>query len=209
MKYVKVINGFIANNTYLIYNEKRDCIIIDPSLDYDLIDKKIASNNLNVVGILLTHAHYDHIFSTDYFVEKYDVKVYCDENAVRYLPDPTLNLSAISANAPSKVVVKAKAEIALEEFMIADINIKTMKTYGHTKACVTYFIDEYAFTGDFIFKGTIGRTDFFDSSLDMMIDNINKFSKLEKNYFILPGHGEESTLEEERKNNKFFIKYGE
>lgn len=209
MKYIKVINGIIANNTYLLYNEKLECIIIDPSIDKNLIDNKINDKGLKVVGILLTHAHYDHIYSVDFFADKYEVDVYCDETAIKYLADPSLNLSKISKNAPHKVVINSAAKVALPEFKINDFEIKTIKTYGHTRACVTFLIDEFAFTGDFVFKGTIGRTDFFDSSMDLMINSIKEFSKLDKNYFILPGHGEESTLEDERKNNKFFIKYGE
>ncbi len=208
MKYIKVINGFISNNTYLLYNDNLECLLIDPSLDCELIDRKIIDNNLKVVGILLTHAHYDHIFSVDYFASKYSVDVYCDENAVNYIKDPTLNLSAISPNSSEKVVVKTPAIAAKSNFKIKDFDITTMKTYGHSRACITYFIDEFAFTGDFIFCGTIGRTDFFDSSMELMIKNINEFSKLDKNYFVLPGHGSETTLEEERKNNKFFLKYG-
>ncbi len=209
MKYIKVVNGVIANNTYLLYNSKLECIIIDPSLDFELIDKKIEEHELKVIGILITHAHYDHIYSVDYFASKYDVCVYIDENAFKYLKDPTLNLSAVSNNSPGKVVIKAMPKAALPKFKIGDFEIQTIKTYGHTKTCVTYLIDQFAFTGDFIFKGTIGRVDFFDSSMDLMIDSIKRFSKLEKDYFILPGHGMETTLHTEFKENKFFIKYGE
>lgn len=209
MKYIKVINGNISNNTYLLYNDKKQCIIIDPSIESDVINKKIVDNELEVVGILLTHAHYDHIYSTDFFVELYNVDVYCDEVAIEYIKNPSLNLSSVSANAPGKVVVRANAKKALPKFKLGDFEITAFKTPGHTKACVTYLIDEYAFTGDFVFKGTIGRVDFFDSSMEKMIDSINRFSKLNIDYFILPGHGEESTLEIEKKSNKFFIKYGE
>lgn len=209
MKYITVVNGIIANNTYLLYNDKLECIIIDPSIDYELIDKKINEHNLNVVAILLTHAHYDHIYSVDFFANKYDVLVYCSNNTIKYLKDPQLNLSAVSVNAPKKVVVEAKAIAVEKKFSIGDIEIDVIQTYGHTKTCISFLIDEYAFTGDFVFKGTIGRVDFFDSSMDMMIDSIKRFSKLEKNYFILPGHGPFSTLEDELRNNKFFIKYGE
>lgn len=209
MKYIKVINGKISNNTYLLYNSKNECIIIDPSLEHEVINKKIKEHDFKVVGILLTHAHYDHIYSTDYFVDLYNVDVHCSDVAVGYLKDPSLNLSSVSVNSPGKIVVKAPAKKALEEFYISDFKINTIKTPGHSRACITYLIDEYAFTGDFVFKNTIGRVDLFDSSMELMIDSINRFCKLEIDYFILPGHGEETTLESEKKNNKFLIKYGE
>ncbi|MFV0424806.1 MAG: MBL fold metallo-hydrolase [Bacilli bacterium] len=209
MKYIKIVNGIIANNTYLLYNDSPDCLLIDPSIDYELIDKNIIDSGLNVIGILLTHAHYDHIYSVDYFVDKYDCVVYCDNNAIEYLKNPNLNLSAISNNAPNKVAIKSVAKPTMNKFKIGNFEIECVKTYGHTKACVTYLIDEFAFTGDFIFKETIGRTDFFDSSMEMMIRSLKNFSKIKKNYFILPGHGAETTLKEELRNNKFLIKYGE
>ncbi len=209
MHYYRVVNGIHPNNTYLVYNDRNDCIIIDPSLGEKEIDKMITNCNFNVVGILLTHAHYDHIFSVDYFVDKYDVDVYCSKNCSEFIKDSTKNLSKTSNNAPYEMIVKAKPIIVNDDFKINDFEIKIMRTYGHSQTCLTYFIDEFAFTGDFLFKNTIGRCNLYSSSQISMNESLRNFAKLETNYQILPGHGETTTLKEELEHNPYLVQYGD
>ncbi len=205
MNYIKVVNGVHPNNTYLLY-ENNNCIIIDPSLQADIIDAVIIENGFKVCGILLTHAHYDHLYTVDYFVNKYNCDVYCSLQASTYLGDSSLNLSKTSNNSPGEVEVVAKPITVGEQFEVANFKFKVMYNPGHSMTCVTYFIDDLAFTGDFVFKGKIGRCDLFDSSLDMMYESLHKFMQLEKDFVILPGHGEQTTLFEEKAHNPHFIK---
>lgn len=206
MKYIKVINGIHPNNTYLLYDDDNNCLIIDPSLYSDIIDKEIIEHNFNVCGILLTHAHYDHIFSVDFFVDKYKCDVYCSANASKYLGDASLNLSKTSVNSPCSIEIKSKAVIVEDTLKIKGFEFTVMDTRGHSNTCVTYLIDNLAFTGDFVFKNTIGRCDLFDSSKELMDQSIYKFMNLNKNYIILPGHGDVTTLEEEKVHNSHFIR---
>ncbi len=92
--------------------------------------------------------------------------------------------------------------------MIGSFKIKAIKTYGHTKTCITFIVENIAFTGDFIFKSTVGRTDFFDSSKNSMNESLLMFSKLPKDMIILPGHGEETTLNAELENNPYLLNLG-
>lgn len=208
MKYIKIVNGPIDNNTYLLYNECNECVIVDPSFDYELIEKKIIDSRLKVKGIILTHAHYDHIISVDYFASKYEINVYCGENTSKYIKDPMLNMSGISKNSPNKIILNSSVITVKNEFQIDSFKFKCILTYGHSRTCTTFLTGVYAFTGDFVFKNTIGRVDLFDSSMELMIESIRTFSKLPLNYFILSGHGDETTLEDEKKYNKYFKKYG-
>ncbi len=205
MNYIKVVNGVHPNNTYLLY-ENNKCLIIDPSLQADIIDKVIEDNNLNVVGILLTHAHYDHLYTVDYFSHKYNCNLYCSEVAASYLCDSSLNLSKTSVNSPGAIEIKTKPIIVEDKLVIDDFNLTVMHNPGHSMSCVTYIINDFAFTGDFVFKNKIGRCDLFDSSLEKMYESLYTFMNLEKNFVILPGHGEESTLDEEKLSNPHFIK---
>lgn len=204
MEYIKVVNGIHPNNTYLIYNEKNECLIVDPSIGYEAINKVIVSYNFTVVGILVTHGHYDHLFSVDFFVEKYNVDVYCSKNCISYFNDSNKNLSITSQNSPREVILETKPKLALDKFKIRDFNIETIKTYGHTKTCVTYIIDDLCLTGDFLFKGTVGRTDFADSSIGSMTESLKKISKFSLTLTVLPGHGEVTTLGNELDNNPYF-----
>lgn len=89
-------------------------------------------------------------------------------------------------------------------YEIVNFNFKIIETKGHKDDCVSFLFENHMFTGDFLFKGTIGRTDFVDSNFADMQKSINKIKSYDKSIIIYPGHGEISTLEYEFKNNYFF-----
>ncbi len=206
MKYIKVVNGKHPNNTYLLYDNWNNCLIIDPSLESNVIDSVIIKNCFNVQGVLITHAHYDHIYSVDFFTNKYHCNVYCSKQAVEYLSNSSLNLSKTSKNSIGEVCLTSIPAVVENTLSIGNFKFKVLDTSGHSKTCITYLIDDLAFTGDFVFKGKIGRCDLFDSSLEKMYKSIHKFMDIKKDFKILPGHGEETTLELEKQFNPHFIK---
>lgn len=166
-----VIVGELETNCYIV--EKDDeCIIIDPgaeSLKIDgLIDKKL-------MGIIVTHHHYDHIGALEYFKDKYDVQVYDYSNL-----DEGQN-------------------------KIGKFVFEVVYTKGHTSdSIVIYFKEEnIMFVGDFIFYHTVGRTDLPTGDYNQMKKSIEKIKNY-GNIDIYPGHGRTTTLKEEKKNNIYF-----
>lgn len=172
MKIDRVIVGELKTNCYLIEINGK-ILIIDPGDEADKIINKIG--NRHVVGIIVTHYHFDHIGALDILKNKYNVMVY-DIN----------NLSE-------------------GENKISDFNFNVIYTPGHKEDAITiYFVKEnIMFTGDFIFRDSIGRCDLPGGNLEEMIKSIEKI-KTYGDSLIYPGHGDKTTLKYEINNNMYF-----
>lgn len=164
--------GYLHTNCYFLI-KNNNLLLIDPGDDFNKISDKI--DRYNLIGIIITHHHYDHVGALNELLKKYNVKVYDINNL-----DEGIN-------------------------KINDFEFEVIYTKGHTNDSITlYFKDHNAmFTGDFLFKDTIGRTDLPTGNYNEMIDSIEKIKKY-SNTAIYPGHGEFTTLEYEKINNNFF-----
>ena len=165
--------GYLEENTYILTKDKT--IIIDPGDDADKIINYLESNNLELDSILITHHHFDHIGALNDLLNYKKVLVYDNTNLEEKL------------------------------YNIAGFNIEVIYTPGHTNDSITYYFkdENIMFTGDFIFKETIGRTDLGGNNIDMK-NSINKIIKYDKNIKIYPGHGDYTTLAHELDYNPFF-----
>lgn len=187
-------------NTYLIYNDT-SCIIIDPANNNQVLTRYI--DNRKVLGVFLTHGHYDHFKSLKDFMERYDTFVYMHKFAYLKLDDIESSYAKMF-NYPYPTIIdedKIKfvtdgTSILLDEFII-----KCWYTPGHTDCMMSYIIDNNLFSGDFIFKGSIGRTDLLTADKTKMYKMIEELKKRKTNYTIYPGHEGLTTLEDEKKNN--------
>lgn len=171
MNIKKVIVGELQTNCYIILKEN-ECIIIDPGAEPIKIEQEI---NKNLVGIIITHSHYDHIGALNYFKEKYKIPVYDYSNLKEGYNK------------------------------IGSFNFDMVRTPGHTNDSISIYFkdDNVMFVGDFIFYHTIGRTDLPTGDYDEMKKSIEKIKKYD-NIKIYPGHGSVTTLMEEKENNIYF-----
>ena len=151
-------------------------IVIDPGDDYDKIINKIKDRK--VVAILITHRHFDHIQALSKLEEKYRVKVY------------------------------EKSNLEEKEYEIFPFTFEVIYTKGHSPDSITYYFkeDKIMFVGDFIFSGSIGRCDLEGGNYKEMQDSISKIKKYDDEIIIYPGHGNKTTLKEEKTNNTYFQK---
>lgn len=153
------------------------CVVVDPGDDYDKIVKEIGTNEVKF--ILVTHHHFDHIGALDELSKNYNAKVYDRNN--------------------------------LEEkrYDIDGYKFEIIYTPGHKSDSISIYFYEYnfMFTGDFLFKGTIGRTDLETGSSKEMEQSLIKISNYPDTIKIYPGHGDFSTLAEEKRNNYYLKKY--
>ena len=165
--------GYLKCNCYLL-EKNNTCLLIDPGDDLDKIIKFIG--NKNIIGILLTHSHFDHVSSVEDLVSIYNYPVY-DINNLK--------------EGVNKVGI---------------FSFEVIKCFGHTNDSISfYFIDDKVmFTGDFLFKGTIGRCDLPESDYGLMLKSIDKIKQYDDDIVIYPGHGVESTLGYEKNNNLYF-----
>jgi len=165
--------GLLKCNCYLI-EKNNECLLIDPGDDYEKIKEFIKDKN--IIAILLTHNHFDHVASADNLQEDLNLKINNHKNL---------------------------KEGQLE---IGNFHIEVIETNGHTQDCYTfYFKDEKVmFTGDFLFKNTIGRCDLLESDYKEMLKSIEKIKKYEDDIKVYPGHGDSTTLGKEKTNNSYF-----
>jgi glyoxylase-like metal-dependent hydrolase (beta-lactamase superfamily II) len=172
MKIDIVETGFLKENCYILKDEKnKQCLVIDPGDDYSKIKEKIG--NYKVLNVLITHNHFDHIGALEEILNDYKVEVLNKEN-----------LSEI-------------------EYKIGNFTFKVIFTPGHTQDSISFYFekDKVLFTGDFLFKDTIGRTDLPTGDHQEMMESIDNIKNYSKDITIYPGHGPVSTLEIEFKNN--------
>ena len=171
VKCIKV--GLLKCNCYLIEKHNK-YLLIDPGDDLEKIEKFIS--NKHIVGILLTHSHFDHVASAYDLEERYNYKIY------------DLNNLKEGYN------------------RIDDFEFEVIKTFGHTMDSICYYFknDKIMFTGDFLFYHTIGRCDLKESNYNEMLKSIDKIKKYSGDIIIYPGHGRKSSLGEEFAKNPFF-----
>ena len=204
-------NTIFATNSYLIIDNHNNALIVDPSFDPQAIEQKIDFLGLKVVGILVTHAHQDHIFSVKYFMDLYNVAVWASEKSKELFGDRVCNLSFIGSqhfgleetilDVPVKIL-EDQTTYQIENFVF------TIGIYpGHSIGCTVFDFGEFMLTGDFIFKGTIGRIDWPGSNPEDMKNSLMLFRDRYKTIDmpIYAGHNDASTIQKELATNIFLL----
>lgn len=207
MEYKQIPLGPIQTNCYLIWNENKDCLIIDPGANGEKLIKYVKDLELSPIAILLTHAHFDHIGAVEDVRNEYSIPVYINDKEEQWLIDPKLNGSE-AFRLPQPVVAKP-AEYFLDEnpkMKIGDFIFQVLETPGHSPGSVTFYFKEenLAFVGDVLFYESIGRTDLTGGNQRTLLDSIHKkLLTLPEQTVILSGHGRKTTIEHEMDHNPY------
>ena len=199
----KIVLSICSTNCYIVYNaESREGIIIDPADNPRIIDSYIREQQIGIRGIFLTHGHFDHIGAAEELKKLYGVKVYAHEEETELAGDTILNLSAAFDTDDSvKVDVPVKDGETVE---MCGFKIKVIHTPGHTKGSCCYLMDDGSdvrlFSGDTLFCQSHGRTDFPTGSERQIYASITeKLLVLDGGLTVYPGHGESTTIDDEKK----------
>lgn len=188
--------GEYQTNCYIITVDNKD-FIIDPGVG---ATKWIKQHVKNPIAILNTHGHFDHVWSNKEVSELFGLKIYTPEEDNFMLQKDPYNFGMI----PSCADVLVKPD---EEFDFEGVKVKFHFFPGHTPGCSAIEIENTLFSGDFIFNGSIGRTDFEFSNPKSMIESIDKILAWDKNIRIYPGHGLSTTLQAERSSLNNWKRY--
>lgn len=203
----------MRTNTYVVINGNR-AFVVDPGDEASEIWSCISKFGATLEAILLTHGHFDHIGAV---AELTDIAKGngSGEVAVIMHRDDCDKIASYK-NMGFAVGVKVQPfvpDVVLvggESLAVAGVKIKVIHTPGHTNGGVCYVAEDKLFSGDTLFLGTYGRTDLYDGSFAKIKNAIvNKLFKLNGNYTVLPGHGNATTLDYERKYNAVLIDSGE
>lgn len=211
MKVITMPVGELAANCYIVYcGNTRKAAVIDPGADGQLILNRIQYEGLDVEHILLTHGHFDHIGAVKFLKEQLGAPVAVHSGDAQALTDASRNLSAFMG----EPVVQVPPDILLQEgdiITFGDIRMGVLHTPGHSEGSVCFVVKspvKAVFTGDTLFQGSIGRSDFPGGSYDQLISSIrDKLLVLDDDYAIYPGHGAKSTVGVERNDNPFIRYY--
>lgn len=207
-----ISNSIFATNSYVLSDkDTRKGLLIDPSFDPKRIESYIKEEQLEIEGILVTHGHQDHIFSVEYFKNLFSCSVYASFKTQQLFSDPIENLSYIGAEHFNLTETQLTIDVQTVEdngtYHIGDFEFTTAIYPGHSRGCTIFEFSDFIFTGDFLFKGTIGRVDWPGSSKEEMRESLERFKEryqtLDK--VIYPGHNEVSTLQHEFKQNMFLL----
>ena len=187
--------GLYGENIYVLH-ENSHVLIIDPGKNAKEIAKCISKDEI-VDGIILTHGHEDHTQATDDLVDIYSCEVYMDL-ADYDLVDPGY-AGSHGFDAPVYTPVKP----LLKDMQIGSFHVEVTKTPGHTKGSCVIRYRNLLFTGDTLFAGSIGRTDFYGGDYKQMMKSLRKLAKYDDNAVIYPGHGPTSTIGVEKRMNPY------
>ncbi len=208
MKLQTIVVGPFAVNCYLYWNEERqEGIIIDPGADKDQIIESVKNADFSPKAIFLTHGHGDHIAAVKDIKENYDIPLYIGAGEEELLSNPSANVSAYF----DQPIVSPPADVSLADedlVSIGSVEFLVLATPGHSPGGVCYLDQKEGilFTGDTLFAGSIGRTDFPGCSTEKLLDSINKkIMKLPDEIICFPGHGPQTTVGTERNSNPFLI----
>ncbi len=198
MKIVKYSLGQLQANCYFLIKGE-DCLIIDPADDAPFILEELQRQRLNLVGMLATHGHFDHIGAAGEIQLSFNVPLYIlkeDQFLIDRLNETAKYFLGFD---PHFIKPKNTQYLAEKNFQFSVFNFQILKTPGHTPgSCCLYIKEENAlFTGDTLFKEGIGRTDLSYSSKEDLKKSLKKIFKLPKETIIYSGHGEDTMLEEE------------
>ena len=207
LNYKKIISRLLDQNIYILSNDDKEAIIIDPGLGFDLIDRYLKSENLSPIAVLATHAHIDHIASANHCIKNYNIPFYiCRGNSIM-LDHYDIMKGYMNVDS-EKPEVSHWIENSDKKLIIGSFEFNVNYNPGHSPGCMSFEIDSLIFCGDLIFKGSIGRTDLQTSNPAHMEKSLEMFvNSFDVNSTLLPGHREISTLDYELKTNPFLVKY--
>lgn len=173
MEIEKIETGYLQENCYLIKKDNK-CLIVDPGDETNKIISKIG--NLQVLAILVTHHHFDHVGALKDLINKYNAPVYDYHNSKE------------------------------QDYEIGPFSFELIYNPGHSEDSVSFYFkkENVMFVGDFVFLSTIGRCDLEGGNYSVMKNSIEKLKLNSENIILYPGHGEDTTLNFEKENNPYF-----
>lgn len=205
MQIKKFALGPMGANCYLCWEaETKDTAIIDPGYPDEKVIDFIAKEGLSVTKILLTHGHFDHIGGLDFVRKHYPkAKTYIHEADADCLTSAGKNLSTMMGRPmnfePAECLMKNGDVIAVGKTE----KLKVLHTPGHTVGGVCLIGKDVIFSGDTLFQGSIGRTDFPGGDFEVLMASLDKLMQLGDGYLVCPGHGENTDFAFERQMNPF------
>lgn len=192
-----ILAGMYEENCYLLIDDNtKECGIIDPGGNAKRIEKEISSKGLKAKFILITHGHADHVDGVEEIAKDLNIPFYMSKADEEYMEKDDMVFGTLK-NASG--YLKEGDTVTLGTH-----TIKVIETPGHTKGGLCFLVDDLLFTGDTLFQGSVGRTDFIGGDMGEIINSIKmKLLPLGDDVKVFPGHGPSSTIGFEKIRNPY------
>ena len=201
----QMVLGPVYTNCYIAKNkETGEALIIDPADSPSKIELKVNAMGARPVAVLLTHGHFDHIMGVEAVREKYQIPVYACRQEEEMLREPPVNMTDQMGKSCS-----IRPDVFLDDLQVfeaAGFSIQMIHTPGHTKGSCCYYLKEEGvlFSGDTLFCGSVGRTDFPGGSASQIRDSLHRLlAALPDDTSVYPGHDTSTTIGYEKRYNPF------
>lgn len=202
--------GVCATNCYIADDGCGSCAVFDPCDMGENIYRYTKSQNLKICAVIITHAHFDHIYGLTDLIKAaksdgIDIPVYVSECDAAAMSDTSANLSETLFMSPYAYDGQLSLLKDGDTVKVGRLSFEVMRTPGHTpgSSCFIEQNERVIFTGDTLFENSCGRTDFDGGNPSDMKKSLAALAALSGNYEIYPGHGRKTTLDDERANNPY------
>ncbi len=200
-----MVLGPVQTNCYFLINEDtKEVLIVDPADRAQKIIEWINSEGLKPTAILLTHGHFDHIMGVAGVKKEYNIPIYASKDEVEVLADPQINVSTMMGAYLSMKADKLFSDGDVLE--LAGMKLKVISTPGHTIGSVCFYMEEekVLISGDTLFEASVGRSDFPTGSSRQLIESIKtRLFVLPDDTDVFPGHGGTTSIAYEKAHNPF------
>lgn len=191
-------------NCYIVGDPgSKEGLVVDPSWEPQRIISHVDKLDLKISKIVITHGHADHIGALDEIRKTFEAPVFIGEKDAAMLTNPVSNLSGLAG----EDIITTEPDGFLKEgdkVTVGRFSFDVLETPGHSQGSISLYGHGVVFTGDALFLGSIGRTDFPGCSLDVLIASIrNKLLTLPDETIVYPGHGPDTTIGQEKQFNPF------
>ncbi len=204
MKVARINAYEFGSNCWLVFDEKSgEGVIIDPSPEIDKIREALASREIRLKYVFLTHGHFDHMTSVDTVRDLTGAPLCIHIDDAECLVNSNLNayrkfMAGDLIFRPADILLKEGDKISF-----GDLEVTLMHTPGHSEGSVCYFIGDAMFSGDTLFDGGIGRSDLVGSDTLKLINSLKRIAAIECDYTLYTGHGSVTTLSKQKKFNVY------
>ncbi|NCB51713.1 MAG: MBL fold metallo-hydrolase [Clostridia bacterium] len=194
-----LVVGHLETNCYVVTDEDTlECAVIDPGAESNAILDYIEDNHLKCAAIFVTHVHFDHVTALPKVHEETGAQVYICKKDLETVDSPLTKGDRL----PENVIYYKDGD----EIKVSSLVFRVMETPGHTPGGVSLVCEDAIFSGDTLFAGSCGRTDFPGGDMMTELASLKKLAELPGDYEVYPGHSDASRLSMERAYNPYMIR---
>ena len=201
--------GPLQSNSYLVVDERsRQAAVIDPGMESESVLEAVHDEGLRVESVIITHGHFDHVFSSAAFKAETGAQVIMHPDDVPLLLEmpETARLFGFKAPPPPQPDRLVREGDVIK---VGELALSVLETPGHTPGGISLCLDNAVFVGDTLFAGSVGRTDLRGGSLDALLRSIRtRLLTLPDWTVVYPGHGAATSIGAERRDNPFLQAFG-